>query len=457
MKTLITRLVAVAGLAVALVPSEARAQEGPPPQVRAAIQSVERMLVGTDEASLRSFATDMLAPAYRASFTPEALSAHLKKLREAVGGQIAGVTVARQPDGLYLTVMGKREVTIVMVLDPAALITGLDLAEGAAPPASPAAAIWKEATWESLATDLHRAEEAGFSGVYVARREGKEVARVSLGLADRASGRRTAANTIYCIGSTPIDFTITGILLLGQRGKLALDDPIGRYVPGVPADKRAMTIRHILDGKSGLPDFHHTATDWDPDLGWVDRDTAVRRILGQKLLFAPGSEEAHSHSAFGLLAAVIEFASGSSYPAFVRNEILKPLGMTRTGFYGETLGLTVSDFAVGYGASSVGLPNIPPNWGPTSWLVMGSGGMFSTLGDMERYYGALEGGRLLTGEWAKPQQGESVGVGGSDRGFYIFHATNGRGNDILFLMNGEGPAFPTRSMSRAAERLVMGH
>jgi CubicO group peptidase (beta-lactamase class C family) len=217
-----------------------------------------------------------------------------------------------------------------------------------------------------------------------------------------------------------------------------------------------MTIGHILAGKSGLPDFHHTDKDWNADLGWIDRDTAVRRILAQKLRFPPGAEEAHSHSAYGLLAAVIEIVSGRSYPEFVRTEILKPLGMTRTGFYGETLGLTAADFAIGYGVSSVGLPNIPPNWGPTSWLVMGSGGMFSTLRDMERYYAALEGGRLLTGTWAARQQGESVGVGGSERGYYIFHATNGRGNDILFLMNGEGLSAPTRAMSRAAERLVMG-
>jgi CubicO group peptidase (beta-lactamase class C family) len=456
MTTRLPRLLSISWLAVALLSSQAAAQEGPPPQVRAAILSVERMLGGTDEASLKSFAADRLTPSYRASFTPQALTAHLLKLREAVGGPINSVAADRVPEGLELHFAGRNEATIFMALDAAGLITRLDLLVAGAAPASPAAGIWSETTWETLEASLHRAEDAGWSGVYLARRDGKDVVRANLGIADRSSGRRTAANTVYCIGSTPIDFTVTGILLLGQRGKLTLDDPIGRYLADVPADKRGMTIGHILSGKSGLPDFHHTDKDWDADLGWVDRDTAVRRILGAKLLFAPGSEEAHSHSAYGLLAAVIERVSGMSYQTFVRNEILQPLGMTRTGFYGETLGLTAADFAVGYGDSSVGLPNIPPNWGPTSWLVMGSGGMFSTLGDMERYYAAIEGGRLLTGAWAKRQQGENVGVGGSDRGFFIFHATNGRGNDILFLMNGEGRAAPTREMSRAAERLVMG-
>lgn len=443
-------------LLAAWLSSPAIAQGGPPPEVRAAIQSVERMLQGSDEPSMRAFAADRLAPAYRASFTQESMLSHLRKLREAVGGPIESISVEREPDGLHLRISGRHEVVFLVALDEKALIKRLDLLDAPAAPASAEDALLAETTWETLEADLRRAEEAGFSGVFAARRDGRAVLRKSFGLADRASGRRTAPDTIYCIGSTPIDFTITGILLLAQRGKLALDDPIGRHLPDVPVDKRGMTLRHLLSGKSGLPDFHHDDKDWDADLGWIDRDTAVRRILGQKLLFSPGSHEAHSHSAFGLLAAVIEIVSGSTYPTFVRNEILRPLGMTRTGFYGETLGLAASDFAVGYGGSSVGLPNIPPNWGPTSWLVMGSGGMFSTMGDMEHYHAAIASGGLLTGEWARWQQGERVGVGGSDRGFFLFHATNGRGNDILFLMNGEGRSASTRGMSRAAERLVMG-
>jgi len=448
--------VAVSCLFALLLAPLVSAQGGPPPHVRAAIQSVERMLESTDDASLEKFAAERLTPEYRASFAPGALQAHLAKLRSAVGGSIGSVAVERVPDGLRLDVTGDRETSFGLTIEPSGLISRFTLLDAEAPPPSPEAAIWSQTTWDTLAADLKKGAEAGWSGVFLARRDGNEVVRESLGLADRSQHRPTKPDTVYCIGSTPIDFTITGIMLLGQRGKLALDDPIGKFLGDVPADKRAITLRHLLTGRSGLPNFHHDGKDWDADLGWIDRDTAVRRILGQTLLFAPGQGEAHSHSAFGLLAAVIEIISGTSYPAFVRTEILKPLGMTRTGFYGESLGLGVSDFAVGYGASAVGLPNIPPNWGPTSWLVMGSGGMVSTLGDMDRYYGSIASGRLLKGEWAQWQQGARVGVGGSDRGYYIFHATSGRGNEILFLMNGEGRAAANRAMTRAFERLVMG-
>jgi CubicO group peptidase (beta-lactamase class C family) len=432
------------------------AQSGPPPHVRAAIQSVERMIDGSSDDTLETFAAERLAPAYRSSFTPEALLAHLRKMREAVGGSIGAVSVERDPDGLRLQISGRKEAAFRVVIDPTGLITKLELMETPAEPPSPEAAIWAGTTWESLASDFKRAEDAGFSGVALVKHDGKEVLRATYGLADKAGSRKTAADTIYCIGSTPIDFTVTGIMLLGQRGKVALDDPITKFFPDAPADKRAITVRQLLTGKSGLPNFHHVPTDWDADLAWVDRDTAVKRILAQPLLFAPGQGEAHSHSAFGLLAAVIEVSSGETYPRFIKKEILKPLGMTRTGFYGESLGLPASEFAVGYGDSAVGVPNIPPNWGPTSWLVMGSGGMSSTLADMDRYYGAIGSGKLLTGAWAKWQQGEEVGVGGSDRGYFIFHATNGKGDEALFLMNGEGRAPATRAMTRALQRLVMG-
>ena len=87
---------------------------------------------------------------------------------------------------------------------------------------------------------------------------------------------------------------------------------------------------------------------------------------------------------------------------------------------------------------------------------MGSGGMVSTLGDMDRYFAAIATGRLLEGSWAKWQQREGIGIGGSDRGYFIYHATNTRGNEALFLMNGEGQAPSTRAMARAVGRLVMG-
>jgi CubicO group peptidase (beta-lactamase class C family) len=222
----------------------------------------------------------------------------------------------------------------------------------------------------------------------------------------------------------------------------------------VPADKHAMTIRHLMTGQSGLPDFFHTRDDWDPDLAWVDRATAERRMMAQPLLFAPGQGREHSHGAFGLLAALVERVSGDTYARFIRQRFFEPAGMTRTGFYGESLGLSLDDFAIGAGPSVVGVPNIPPNWGPTSWLVMGSGGMYSTLPDLRRFYALLRSGRVLDDRFGERFRADFVSVDGSDRGFELFHVYNRSGNEAILMLNMQGNRQGVRQVFNALVALV---
>jgi hypothetical protein len=87
---------------------------------------------------------------------------------------------------------------------------------------------------------------------------------------------------------------------------------------------------------------------------------------------------------------------------------------------------------------------------------MGSGGMFSTLEDMDRFYTAAASGSLPLGEAGRRRfTGETVGVGGSDRGFFIFHASDGRGDSVLLLINGEGRSPTMRALTRQLSNLVM--
>jgi CubicO group peptidase (beta-lactamase class C family) len=310
-------------------------------------------------------------------------------------------------------------------------------------------------SWDSVSERVSEMEDTGLSGVIYVARDDETLLRKAFGKSNRALGYDTGLDTVFGIGSTPIDFTVAGVLLLEQEGRLSLDDSMDAFFDGVPADKRGLTIRHLISGQSGLPDFHHIDSDWDADLAWIDRDEAVRRILAQPLLFAPGKGNAHSHSAYGLVAAIIERVSGQGYFEFLSARFFEPAGMRRTGMYGEDGELGLRDFAVGYGRSSVGVPNIPPNWGPTSWLVMGSGGMYSTLGDMLRFYRFLQTGDVLDEEQARRMGGETVAIGGSERGFYFFYASNGRGNAAMLLLNGGGQSPEVRDLSQALETLVM--
>jgi CubicO group peptidase (beta-lactamase class C family) len=218
---------------------------------------------------------------------------------------------------------------------------------------------------------------------------------------------------------------------------VSLKDPIAKYIQNVPDDKKAITLEHLMTGRSGLQDFHDVPGDRDKDHSWIDRAEAVRRILGQKLLFEPGTRRAHSHSAFGLLAAVIEIASVQSYPEFVREHLFKPAGMTDTGFFGDKY--PEARMAVGYGPRTDGEINAPPYWGKTSWLVMGSGGQVSTATDMWRWTRAVHGGKILSKESMKLYGlGDGMLIGGDVYGFEILYAGNDR-NYMVVVSNAGSP------------------
>lgn len=451
------RWCALTGSLLLFAPTAASAQDGPPPAVREAIQAVIAVLESRTDEAIESFLTRRATDEFLAAHAERGAGDHLRSLRQGLHAvdDPGDVSVLRGPDGDDLTLIFGGQFALRLRLSDDGKVALLEAADGPPGPSGSDAPPIAFA-WETLDEQLRGAvEDLGFSGVVLARREGRQVLREAYGAADARTGRALTPETIFGIGSTPIDFTVAAAQLLEQRGVWSLDDPVAKHIPGVPADKAGLTLRMILQGRSGLPDFHDDATDWDPDLAWIDRDEAVRRILAMPLLFEPGTDERHSHSAYGLLAAAIELASGRPYREFVREEILEPFGMTRTGFYGETLGLPPEDFAVGRGPSSVGAPNIPPNWGPTSWLVMGSGGMFSTVDDMMRFHDGMARGSTIE-DRAGFFGGVTVNVGGSNRGFFYLYARDGAGTEVMLMMNADDRTEQLAPVVRGLIDLAMG-
>lgn len=311
-------------------------------------------------------------------------------------------------------------------------------------------------TWDNLEERLESEAASGFSGVVLVVRDGETVVERAFGMANRAAGIPNRVDTIFGIGSTPIDFTHVAILMLAQQGKLSLDDPITKFFDGVPEDKRSLTVAHLMSGRSGLRNFHGRPEDGNPDHAWIDRDEAVRRILGQELLFAPGSGDEHSHSAWGLLAAILEIRSGESYQKFTAERIFKPLGMVDTGFYGEPL--PEARMAVGYGVRSNGKVNAPAYWGKTSWLVLGSGGQVSTVADMHRFVAGMRAGKLLNAEMTERFLSAWNGIlaGGSVFGYEIVYTTDPKNMMILISnSNPQGENSPAVALAEGLAELVL--
>lgn len=420
------------------------AQNQPPQYIRNAVQSIEKMLDSNNDEALAIFIEQSMVKDNNRD--RNALIDSLKNIRTEMKGLRDGISIEAEPEGIRMIISdGAVEKHLMIVMDDKAkAVSHLYLVSA---PAS------LSITKDNITETFDHLEKDGMAGLIYVKINGEIIIKRGFGYANKELEIRNDMNTIFGTGSRPIDYTVAAIYLLDQRDQINIQDNITQYFKNVPKDKSSMTIQHLLSGQSGLPDFFDTDADWDPDLAWVDRETAVKRMLSQELLFEPGTDSRHSHGAFGLLAALIETVSGQTYYDFISKNFFEPAGMKRTGEYGETKGLSIQDFAVGGGPKFVGLPNIPPNWGPTSWLVKGSGGMYSTLDDLLKFYTLVRSNKVLDAEHNKWFTGASFNLDGSDRGFELFSAYLPPDNEIYLFLNNSGNA-NIRQIIRALEGLI---
>ena len=237
---------------------------------------------------------------------------------------------------------------------------------------------------------LDRLGEIGFRGAVLIARGNEIVLEQGYGWADPGETTPIGPDTIFAIGSNTKPFTAAAILKLRDEGALHLDDPVGRYLPGVPADKQAITIHQLLTHSAG---FNHSGI-FDSDFETVDRDEAVKRIVASDLLFPPGSESSYADSNMILLAAIVECASGKTYETYLREELLEPAGMMHSGFRGHDPVLSGMSQATGIiEGEPAGTPDDLP---PTSWAIKGAGGMLASVADLYRWHQAADLGSILT-------------------------------------------------------------
>lgn len=135
------------------------------------------------------------------------------------------------------------------------------------------------------------------------------------------------ADMPYAIGSISKQFTAAAILLLQQEGKLSLDDPVARFVPGLTRGDE-VTIRQVLSHTSGYQDFW--PQDYVPPAMQhpITAQGILDRWAKQPLDFEPGSRWQYSNTNFVIAGLIVEKASGVPFFQFVRTRLLQPLGIT---------------------------------------------------------------------------------------------------------------------------------
>jgi D-alanyl-D-alanine carboxypeptidase len=215
----------------------------------------------------------------------------------------------------------------------------------------------------------------------------------AFGVADTATGQPMTTDLCMPIGSNTKTFTVTAILILADRGKLGLDDPVGRYVPDVPNGSQ-ITLRQLAQMRSGLYNYSdETVPAWpaDPSRQWTPREL-VAVALRKPPLFPPGTKFDYCNTNTVLLGLVVEAASGQTLESFVEQNIVKPEGMTRTVFASGTQ--LPSPHAHGYFKMPDGKIVDATNWN-LSW-GWAAGNMVSTLEDLRIWTRDLALGKLIS-------------------------------------------------------------
>ena len=252
---------------------------------------------------------------------------------------------------------------------------------------------------EAIRSGMQRASIPGaIVGVW---REGQPPYVRAFGVRDTASGEPMATDLYMRIGSNTKAFVVTAILMLADQGKLGLDDPIDRYVKGVPSGDK-ITLRQLAQMRSGLYNY---ADDTNKDLPqqpfrkWTPQEL-LEVAFRHPLLFPPGTKFDYCNTNTVLLGLVVEKVSGQSLASFIEQNILKPEGLTHTVF---PAGAEIpSPHSHGYFKMPDGKIVDATNWNP-SW-GWASGNMISTLDDMRVWTRDLAMGKLISPAMKQEQQ-----------------------------------------------------
>ena len=224
--------------------------------------------------------------------------------------------------------------------------------------------------------------------------EGRYVRAV--GVADKATGAPMKADFYSRIGSMTKTFTVTGLLQLAEQGKLGLDDPIGKYIDGVPQGDK-ITLRQLARMRSGLENYAKTPGFQQALVADPYRNFTPQELLGYAFAapmpFPPGEAFEYSNTNTVLLGLVVEKVSKQSLPDYIKDHILTPLGLDHTSF--PTTNAFPEPHAQGYtNTTTDGAETTATDWNP-SW-GWAAGAMISTLDDMHIWAPALATGKLLS-------------------------------------------------------------
>jgi len=179
-----------------------------------------------------------------------------------------------------------------------------------------------------------RALEDGVPALSIAVARGGElfVAR-GFGWSDAASTTPASEKTSFAIGSLTRQFTAVAVLRLADEKKLALDDELSKHLPAFPGGKRKITLRNLLSNTSGIPGYRALR---EKHPGLIDEPMSEDRFFALfsdvPFAFEPGTGFGLDSADYVLLSMIVGKVSGQPFEDYVREQLLKPLGLSSTHF-----------------------------------------------------------------------------------------------------------------------------
>lgn len=232
--------------------------------------------------------------------------------------------------------------------------------------------------------------------------QGKVIHASAYGLAEVAERKPLTPGSVFNIGSVSKQFTAFSILLLEQRGKLSVDDPLTRYVPELATSAKGVTLRHLIHHTGGLRDYMDLLTlGGRTTADGATQHETVQLLARQRAANSPpGAEYAYSNTGYVLLATVVERVSGRSMKQFVRDNVFEPLGMSETTIV-DRYPAGLPKLARGYTKNGDGF-----EIDESAWEQVGDGQVHTTVTDLFRWAENLHtgqvGGRELMARLVEP-------------------------------------------------------
>jgi len=211
------------------------------------------------------------------------------------------------------------------------------------------------------------------------------------GHADVEQSVATRPDSVFRIASISKPITAVAVMQLVERGLVALDDPIQKYVPAFPRKLQGeVRIRHLLAHTSGIR--HYRGSEFSLAQSFPTLTQAIAVFRDDPLEFAPGEKYLYSTYGYNLLQGVVETATGRAFDDYLRGFIFIPAGMTSTW-------LERPQELVRYRARQYVRGLSPQSWMNAPYVDLSvkwaGGGLIATASDIARFDLALTSGKLL--------------------------------------------------------------